>query len=100
MRHITVTVQDDTYREIRAWCAKRDTCVSHVVQAFLADLPRLASVHSFPLPSAPDPASLGDLYPEYRAEIEAIQRSMSSFKQAPLPTVSLSRGSSDALQRG
>jgi len=59
MRNITVTVEDKTYREIRAWCAFRDTCVSHVVQAFLHDLPRLQSVRRFPLPEAPDPRSLG-----------------------------------------
>ena len=39
MRKITVSVQDETYRQIRAWCAQRDTCISHVVQAFLNDLP-------------------------------------------------------------
>jgi hypothetical protein len=39
MRKITVSVQDETYRRIRAWCAQRDTCISHVVQAFLNDLP-------------------------------------------------------------
>lgn len=40
MRKITVSVQDATYRRIRAWCAQRDTCISHVVQAFLSDLPQ------------------------------------------------------------
>ena len=59
MRNITVTVEDETYREIRAWCALRDTCVSHVVQAFLHDLPRLQEVRRFPLPEAPDLRSLG-----------------------------------------
>lgn len=59
MRNITVTIEDQTYREIRAWCALRDTCVSHVVEAFLYDLPRMENVRRFPLPEAPDPRSLG-----------------------------------------
>jgi len=58
-RNITVTVSHETYRQIRAWCAQRDTCVSHVVQAFLKDLPRMEDVQRFPLPGAPDPRSLG-----------------------------------------
>ena len=62
MRNITVTVSAETYRQIRAWCAQRDTCVSHVVQAFLNDLPRLEEVRRFPLPEAPDPESLAALY--------------------------------------
>jgi hypothetical protein len=59
MRNITVKIDDQTYRGIRAWCAQRDTCVSHVVQAFLSDLPRLQNVRRFPLPEAPDRRSLG-----------------------------------------
>jgi hypothetical protein len=39
MRKITVSVQDKTYRRIRAWCAQRDVCISHLVQAFLNGLP-------------------------------------------------------------
>jgi hypothetical protein len=62
MRNITVTVSQETYREIRTWCAQRDTCVSHVVQAFLKDLPRLVDVRRFPLPEAPDPLSVGALF--------------------------------------
>jgi hypothetical protein len=62
MRKITVTVQNETYRQFRAWCAQRDTCVSHVVQAFLNDLPRMQDVGRFPLPEAPDPRSLGELF--------------------------------------
>jgi hypothetical protein len=74
MRHITVTVQDETYHEIRAWCAERDTCPSHVVQAFLNDLPRLGDVSSFPLPVAPDPDSIGATFDRFRAEeIKQIQ---------------------------
>jgi len=77
MRHITVTVEDETYRQIRIWCAGRDTCVSHVVQAFLNDLPRLEDVRSFPLPEAPDPGCLGATLDRFhQAEIEAIQRRM------------------------
>jgi hypothetical protein len=39
MRKITVSVQDKTYRQIRAWCTQRHVCLSHVVQAFLNGLP-------------------------------------------------------------
>ena len=74
MRNITVTVEDDTYREIRAWCALRDTCVSHVVQAFLHDLPRLENVHRFPLPEAPDPRCLGAHFERLEMEDIAIIR--------------------------
>ena len=62
MRKITVSIQNETYREIRTWCAQRDTCVSHVVQAFLNDLPRMNDVSRFPLPEAPDPRALGELF--------------------------------------
>ena len=62
MRNITVTISQETYRQIRAWCAQRDTCVSHVVQAFLNDLPRLQDVRRFPLPEAPDPRSVAALF--------------------------------------
>jgi len=76
MRNITVTVNEQTYREIRAWCAQRDTCVSHVVQAFLNDLPRLEEVRGFPLPDAPDPRSLGARFNQLDpGEIETFQRS-------------------------
>jgi len=76
MRNITVTVNEQTYREIRAWCAQRDTCVSHVVQAFLNDLPRLEEVRGFPLPDAPDPRSLGARFNQLDpSEIETFQRS-------------------------
>ena len=62
MRKITVTVKHKTYRDTRAWCARRDTSISHLVQAFLNDLPRLEDVRRFPLPDAPHPQSLGALY--------------------------------------
>jgi hypothetical protein len=73
MPKITVRVDDITYREIRTWCAQRDTCVSHVVQAFLRDLPQLKNVPQFPLPGPPAPAprrSQADL--EREAEIERV----------------------------
>jgi hypothetical protein len=77
MRHITVTVEEETYRQIRIWCAERDTCASHIVQAFLKDLPRLKDVRSFPLPDAPDPASLGAVHDRFhQAEVEAIRLRM------------------------
>jgi hypothetical protein len=59
MRNITISIDDDTYRAARLWSLERDTCVSHVVKAFLKDLPRLDNVRRFPLPSAPNPHSLG-----------------------------------------
>ena len=74
MRNITLTIEDQTYREIRAWCAQRDTCVSHVVQIFLKDLPRLKQIHRFPLPEVPDLRSLGSRFNDlYSAEVEAIR---------------------------
>ncbi len=80
MRHITVSVEDHTYRQIRAWCAQRDTCVSHVVQAFLNDLPRLEHVETFPLPVAPDPGSLAAYAEAYRLkELEEIQRTFGIY---------------------
>jgi hypothetical protein len=58
MRNITVSISDQTYRDIRVWCAKRDTSVSRVVQTFLEDLPRLKQARRFPLPDAPPPRSV------------------------------------------
>jgi hypothetical protein len=52
MRSITVKVQDQTYRDIRAWCAQHDTCVSHVVQKYLSDLPSQPDAGS---PALPEP---------------------------------------------
>ena len=43
-RNITLAIDADTYRDIRIWCAERNTCISHVVQAFLRDLPSRAGV--------------------------------------------------------
>jgi hypothetical protein len=58
MRNITVAINDRVYREIRVWCARRDTSVSAVVQRFLEDLPRLKQARQFPLPDAPAPRTL------------------------------------------
>jgi len=80
MPKVTVSVGQETYREIRAWCALRDTCVSHVVQAFLNDLPRLKEVLRFPLPEAPAPRSLGaqfdGLRPDRTEDVEDLLRSL------------------------
>jgi len=62
MRNITVAIDDQTYRNVRLWCATRDVSISHVVQTFLNDLPRLENVHRFPTPGAPDSNSLGALF--------------------------------------
>jgi len=73
MPKVTVRVDEKTYRQIRTWCAQRDTCVSHVVQAFLRDLPQIKNAPQFPLPVAPAPAprpSRADL--ERHAELEMI----------------------------
>jgi hypothetical protein len=80
MRNVTVTVPDKTYREVRAWCAQRDTCISHVVQAFLKDLPRLTQVRGFPLPGAPEPESLAEIYNSLQIEeIEMIREQIGEF---------------------
>jgi hypothetical protein len=71
MPKITVRVDDKTYRQIRTWCAQRDTCVSHVVQAFLRDLPQLKNVPQFPGPPALETRrSQADI--ERDAEIERV----------------------------
>lgn len=61
MRNITVAINDRVYRDIRVWCARRDTSVSAVVQRFLEDLPRLKQARQFPLPDAPPPKTLAPL---------------------------------------
>jgi hypothetical protein len=38
MKNITVTVQDETYREARVWAAKQSTTVSAQVRRFLESL--------------------------------------------------------------
>jgi hypothetical protein len=38
MKNITVTVQDETYREARVWAAKQSTTVSALVRRFLESL--------------------------------------------------------------
>jgi len=50
MRNITVTVNDNAYRQARIWAAKRDTSVSAVVTYLLERLPGLPVANSgFPL---------------------------------------------------
>ena len=60
MRSITVAIDDQTYRDVRVWCAMRDTSVSAVVQRFLEDLPNLKTSRHFPLPDAKPPGYLRD----------------------------------------
>jgi len=84
MRNITIKIDAQTYRGIRAWCAQRDTCVSHVVQAFLTDLPRLENVPRFPLPDAPDPRSLGARINALEvSDIDRIRLNLSGFEIGP-----------------
>jgi hypothetical protein len=78
MRNITVSISDQTYREIRVWCAKRDVSVSRVVQTFLEDLPRLKHARRFPLPDAPPPATLRPLY----EQLEPAEPAASAAKAA------------------
>jgi hypothetical protein len=61
MRNITVAINDQVYRDVRVWCARRDTSVSAVVQRFREDLPRLKDARHFPLPDAPPPKILAPL---------------------------------------
>jgi hypothetical protein len=68
MRNITVTVEDQTYHDIRLWCAARDVSVSRLVKTFLQDLHRLKDCRRFPLPAAPDPGSLAALFDELNIE--------------------------------
>ena len=53
-RNVTLTVNEETYREARAWCARRDTCVSRVVQTFLNRLPQIEDLDAFLQPKPPD----------------------------------------------
>jgi hypothetical protein len=80
MRKVTVSVSNEIYREIRAWCAQRDICVSHVVQAFLNDLSRLEKIRDFRLPDALDPHSLGELFNRFEpSELDQIPLSLAGF---------------------
>jgi hypothetical protein len=58
MRNITVSIDDQTYHDVRVWCAQRDTSVSRVVRTFLEDLPRLKHARRFPFPDSPLPKTL------------------------------------------
>ena len=40
MKNITVTVDDETYRQARVYAAQRDTSVSALVKGYLSDLSR------------------------------------------------------------
>ena len=83
MRNITVAINDQTYRNIRVWCALRDTSVSRVVQTFLNDLPRLENVRRFPTPEAPEPGSFGEQFDQLDPEeLQMIREGM-----APLPSL-------------
>jgi hypothetical protein len=42
-KKITVAVAPTDYTRVRVWCAERNITVSAIVQAFLTDLPDLAS---------------------------------------------------------
>lgn len=74
MRNITVAIEDQSYHDVRLWCARRDVSVSRVVQTFLQDLPRLKDCRRFPLPGAPDPGSLAALFEELDTEDLALLR--------------------------
>jgi len=53
MRNITVSVNDNAYRQARIWAAKRDTSVSAVVTYMLENLPNLRAANKgFPLDDA------------------------------------------------
>ena len=60
MRNITVTINDDVYRQARIWAAEHDTSVSAVVGHLLQTLqniPRAARRFPAPLPPLPKPTS-------------------------------------------
>jgi len=77
MKNITVSLDDETYRQARIIAAQRDTSVSAMVKKFLADLPKesefeqlkqlereaRASIKSF---SASDRLSRDELYDRRR----------------------------------
>lgn len=52
-KNITVSINDRVYRDVRVWCARRNTSISAVVQRFLEDLPQIKACRQFPLPGAP-----------------------------------------------
>ena len=71
MPKITVRVTDELYHKIRIWCAHRDTCVSHVVQSFLAELPDLEKIQDYHAPDNPK-ALVSQFSPSRQEEIEMI----------------------------
>jgi hypothetical protein len=48
-KNITVIISEQTYRDVRVWCARRNASVSEVVEAYLRDLCR----RHFKEPGAP-----------------------------------------------
>ena len=65
MKNITVTINDNTYRQARVWAAKRDTSVSAAVAALLENLPAIsrtlcvsAAKPDATKPAAPSSASI------------------------------------------
>ena len=52
-KNITVSINDQVYRDARVWCVRRNTSISAVVQRFLEDLPHIKACRQFPLPDAP-----------------------------------------------
>ena len=62
-KNITLSVDRETYRDIRIWCAQRNTTISHVVQSFLEDLPSRADQYDLfsPKPGEDDGEGLLEL---------------------------------------
>jgi hypothetical protein len=81
MRNITITVQNETYRQIRIWCAQHNTCISHVVQALLNDLPNRKDLQSVAVSATPG-ALPG--HPSRFEEIACIMHELEQFGMDPL----------------
>ena len=85
-KNITVTVDREIYREIRIWCAQRNTCVSHVVQLFLKDLPSHADIYDLFSPRPPQDDDDDDLSFELRLKLMGIDLSKwSQTEEVPDP---------------
>jgi hypothetical protein len=39
-KNITVTISQQTYRDVRVWCARRNASISEVVEAYFRDVCR------------------------------------------------------------
>ena len=83
-RNITVAIDEQDYTSIRIWCAMRNVSISRVVQTFLKDLPHLQKVRRFPLPEAPQPGSLGEIFDE--SQTEEFQRVKRMIEASGYPT--------------